>query len=205
MKIDPLAVAVLLSLVTAVSACAETDGSPRPGEQSTTGDKLNHTPTDGVIDAENLTFTVRLVQCQTREPLNFSATETTALEAFHPPGADKSNSQNGGPPISTRVLFGRLTLTTDGSASTAAGRQKGGPPSRSTVSPQTHDSPPNPPIEVAEATLDVIPGCYEIDVVPVDGQGQESEDCESEEDRAARVRDGQTTELVLVNQCRDDE
>lgn len=44
-------------------------------------------------------------------------------------------------------------------------------------------------------------GCYDIDVTPVSRSGQPSEDCAAVTETGVEVREGKTTEILLVSQC----
>jgi hypothetical protein len=53
----------------------------------------------------------------------------------------------------------------------------------------------------ADAFFLVDAGCYDVRTQPLDDQGQPSADCEDAHRDRVSVEDGQTTEILLVNQC----
>lgn len=47
-------------------------------------------------------------------------------------------------------------------------------------------------------------GCYDVAVQPIDAAGEPSVDCAAARASGVEVLDGQTTEILLINQCRND-
>ncbi len=45
------------------------------------------------------------------------------------------------------------------------------------------------------------PGCYDVEVIPITKSGQPSNDCDKAEEPKVEVKDGKTTEVLLISQC----